>query len=69
MRKKIILTVGGNNLGMPLVKQSKGSACGAGVDSLPQSVEHKHWLIEQRVHDIVVGESSAWDLTILAVNV
>jgi len=47
-------SVGGHDLGMALVEESKSPACRTGVDGLPQPVEYEDRLIEQSVHDLVV---------------
>jgi hypothetical protein len=46
MGEKILLSVGCDNMSMPLVEKGESPARGAGIDRLPQSVEYKHWLIE-----------------------
>lgn len=68
MCKKIPLPVGGHNLCMSLIEKSQGSASGASVDRLPQSVEYKHWLIEQGIHDLVFSKMRAWNSLVRAVN-
>lgn len=52
--EKITRSVGSDDLCVPLIKQDEGPTGRAGIDSLPQPVEYKHWLIEQIIHDRVV---------------
>jgi hypothetical protein len=54
MRQKIPLSVGCDGLRLPLVEKGQCSSRGASVDGLPQSVEDKHRLVEQSIHDLVV---------------
>ena len=55
MGQKIPIPVGCYCLCMSLIEKCQGSSRRAGIDSLPQPVEYKYRLIEQCIHDLVVG--------------
>jgi hypothetical protein len=57
MGKEIAGSIGRDNLGMPLVEQGESPSGRAGVDGLPQPVEHKDRLVELSIHDMVVDIS------------
>ena len=39
-----------NNLRVALEQKRQGTLCGADVDCLPQAIEHKHMLVQERGH-------------------
>ena len=39
-----------NNLRVALEQKRQGTLCGADVDCLPQAIEHKHMLVQERSH-------------------
>jgi hypothetical protein len=52
VRQELTRSLRGDDLGVTLVKKGQGSPRCAGIDSLPQSVEHKNRLIEHCIHDL-----------------
>ena len=57
MGEKIAGAVVSHHLSMALVKERESPSGGAGIDSLPQPVEHENRLIEQCVHDLAADEN------------
>jgi hypothetical protein len=56
MREEIAGSVIRHNLCVSLIEEGESPSGRAGIDGLPQPVEDKYRLIEQIIHDRVVGE-------------
>ena len=49
MRREIVLVIGRDHLGVPLVKEGKSTTRRADIDRLPKAIEHQNLTVKWRV--------------------